>query len=142
MKNSLILCAIVVLIGCKRDVDPGPITRIEYSNTIGFTGSTSTVVIDPQKEVLDYRGKVKKCERLITLTEWNNLVEGFNWKEFSEAKSNTEPVCCDIGGGSIKVTAGSKSHEVSWTLYLPKGVQQDFAGKLSERWGNLTRNCP
>ncbi len=124
-----------------KDVDPGLITQIEYSNTIGISGATSTIIINPQMEKFDYRGITNKCERPITSAEWNSLVEGFNWKEFKKSKSITESVCCDLGGGGLKVTMESASHEVTWTQPLPKGVQVELIRKLSERWGNLGRTC-
>ena len=142
MKNLMIFCALVIFIGCKHEVDPGPITQIEYSNTIGITGATSTIIIDAQKEMFDFVGNTKKCERAITPAEWNRLIDGFDWNKFKKAKSNNEPVCCDRGGGSLKVTIRSQSHQISWTAGIPRGVQVEFVRKLSERWGNLIRVCP
>ena len=142
MKNALAFCAIVFLLSCERDVDPDRITKMEYSHTGGFSGGTSYLVIDPNREVYVGEGKLKKCEKAIAAAEWSDLIEGFSWKEFKKLKSNNEPVCCDIGRERVEVTLKSRSHEVSWTFTKPVGVKEDFVKKLRNRQINLARTCP
>jgi hypothetical protein len=146
MKRILPVFLLLLLLGCSRDrdVEPEDITEIVYSYTFGFTGATSIITIDPKKEIFEYYGKPDHCERPITLAEWSSLVEGFDWKKFRKIKSEDEPVCCDIGGVYLKITAGSSSHEASWQLNRPDTTSNvgNLMSRASGRLQHLIKTCP
>ncbi len=139
MKFSLLIAVLLCAFGffCHNDdmEDGGPdVLVIKTGQECGWCGGRDSLIITELK--IDYNftnpcdSEKNKTRKSNTNREkWNELLESFNWNDFTQVNVNTCSVCVDGCDTWISIQNGGLVHQIRFTENSPKIEPSELSSK-------------